>query len=379
MQYFCLTHPLLCKEGLGEVEYSCLNSIENMNKKFVTLYRHIIEQERKYPEATGQLSDLLADIALACKLISLEVNRAGLIDILGFTGEENVHGEQVKKLDEFAHETLVRAMEVSGHLCAIASEESEDFIPVSEKYMGERPMSKYICHFDPLDGSSNIDANISIGTIFSIYKRISKSGPGTLEDCLQIGLKQVAAGYIIYGSSTIMIYTTGQGVHGFTLDPTVGEFLLFYENIKIPKKSKTYSINEGNYRKWNPNLQKYIDDLKSDNKEKNRPYTSRYVGSLVADFHRNLLYGGIFMYPADSKNVNGKLRLLYEANPLAFIVEQAGGRASNGKQRILEVQPQDLHQRTPLFIGSDEDVKEAEKYLSGNKITIKNDFLLSLK
>lgn len=336
-----------------------------MHTKFVTLYRHIIDEERKHHGATGQLSDLLADIALACKLISLEVNRAGLIDILGFTGDENVHGEQVKKLDEFAHNTLVKAMEISGHLCAIASEESEDFIPVSEKYMGSRPMSKYICHFDPLDGSSNIDANISIGTIFSIYKRVSESGPGTLEDCLQCGTQQVAAGYVIYGSSTIMVYTTGQGVHGFTLDPTVGEFLLFYENIQIPKKSKTYSINEGNFSRWHPNLQKYVDDLKRDNSDKGRPYSARYVGSLVADFHRNLLYGGLFMYPGDKKNPNGKLRLLYEANPLAMIVEQAGGRASNGKERILDVVPLDLHQRTPLFIGSEEDVAEAEKYLAG--------------
>lgn len=333
-------------------------------KKFITLYRHIIEQERKYPEATGQLSDLLADIALACKLISLEVNRAGLIDILGFTGEENVHGEKVKKLDEFAHETLIRAMEVSGHLCAIASEESEDFIPINEKYMGTRPMSKYVVHFDPLDGSSNIDANISIGTIFSIYKRISQSGPGTLEDCLQKGSSQVAAGYVIYGSSTILVYTTGEGVHGFTLDPSVGEFLLFYENIRIPKRSKTFSINEGNYHKWDEGLRKYIDSLKLDNQELGRPYSARYVGSLVADFHRNLLYGGIFMYPSDKKNPNGKLRLLYEANPLAFICEQAGGRATDGKRRILDIQPENLHQRTPLFIGSEEDVKEAESFLN---------------
>ncbi len=335
-----------------------------MNKKFVTLYRHIIEQERKFPDATGQLSDLLADIALACKLISLEVNRAGLIDILGFTGTENVHGEVVKKLDVFAHDTLVRAMEVSGHLCAIASEESEDFIPVDEKFMGNKPMSKYIIQFDPLDGSSNIDANISIGTIFSIYRRISKSGPGTLEDCLQQGSKQVASGYIIYGSSTIMVYSTGQGVHGFTLDPTVGEFLLYYENIMTPKKSQTFSVNEGNYGRWEPNLKRYIDDLKKIEPQKGRPYKARYVGSLVADFHRNLLYGGIFMYPADSKNKNGKLRLLYEANPLAMIVEQAGGRATNGKDRILDIKPNDLHQKTPLFIGSKEDVLEAEKYLA---------------
>lgn len=334
-----------------------------MNRKFVTLYRHIIEQERSHPEATGELSDLLADIALACKLISLEVNRAGLIDILGFTGGENVHGEQVKKLDEYAHDTLVGAMEVSGHLCAIASEESENFIPVSEKFMGERPMSKYICHFDPLDGSSNIEANISIGTIFSIYKRISKSGPGTLEDCLQLGTQQVAAGYIMYGSSTIMVYTTGEGVHGFTLDPTVGEFLLFYENIQTPGKSRTYSINEGNYFKWDKGTRAYIDYLKTENKESEKPYSARYVGSLVADFHRNLLYGGLFMYPGDKKNPNGKLRLLYEANPLAFIIEQAGGRASNGKQRILEVVPLNLHQKTPVFIGSLEDVLEAERFL----------------
>jgi fructose-1,6-bisphosphatase I len=335
-----------------------------MNQKFITLYRHIIEQERKHPNATGELSDLLADIALACKLISLEVNRAGLIDILGFAGTENVHGEEVKKLDEFAHETLLRTIEASGHLCAIASEESEDFIPVNQQFMGERPMSHYICHFDPLDGSSNIEANISIGTIFSIYRRISQSGPGTLEDCLQTGTKQVAAGYVIYGSSTIMVYTTGEGVHGFTLDPTVGEFLLFYENIKIPKRSRTYSINEGYYRRWDPKLQLYIKNLKTVNEEMGRPYTSRYVGSLVADFHRNLLYGGIFMYPADSKNKSGKLRLLYEANPLAFIIEQAGGRATDGSKRILDIEPKALHQRTPLFIGSEDDVLELESYLA---------------
>jgi fructose-1,6-bisphosphatase I len=338
-----------------------------MNSKLLTFYRYIIAEERKYPEATGQLSDLLADIALACKLISLEVNRAGLIDIIGFTGTKNIHGEVVKKLDVFAHDMLVNAMEASGHICAIASEESEDFIPLKEQYMGNQPLSKYICHFDPLDGSSNIDANISIGTIFSIYKRISSSGPGTLEDCLQRGGEQVAAGYVIYGSSTILVYTTGQGVHGFTLDPSVGEFLLSHENVHIPQKSKTYSVNEGNYTKWHDGVRKYIDELKSKDPDKGRPYTSRYVGSLVADFHRNLLYGGIFLYPADTKNPNGKLRLMYEANPLAFIVEQAGGRATNGKERIMDIIPLNLHQRVPLFIGSTEDVLEAEKYVnSGN-------------
>lgn len=337
-----------------------------MHSKFLTFYRYIIAQERKYPEATGQLSDLLADIALACKLISLEVNRAGLIDIIGFTGTENVHGEVVKKLDVFAHDTLVRAMEASGHICAIASEESEDFIPLKEQYMGNQALSKYICHFDPLDGSSNIEANICIGTIFSIYKRISSSGPGTLEDCLQKGTRQVAAGYAMYGSSTMLVYTTGEGAHAFTLDPSVGEFLLSNENLCIPKKSKTYSINEGNYTKWNGGIRKYIDLLKSNDPSKGTPYTSRYVGSLVADFHRNLLYGGVFLYPSDKKNPNGKLRLMYEANPMAFIVEQAGGRATNGRERILEIEPGNLHQRVPLFIGSEQDVLEAEKYTNSD-------------
>ncbi len=335
-----------------------------MLNKFKTFYRHIIDQERNIPDATGQLSDLLADIALACKIISLEVNRAGLIDILGFTGDENVQGEAVKKLDVYANDMLTNTMKAGGHICAVCSEEEEEFIPLEDKYILNNTISnKYICHFDPLDGSSNIEANISIGTIFSIYKRISESGPGTEADCLQPGVEQVAAGYVVYGSSTFLVYTAGKGVHGFTLDPTVGEFLLSYENMQIPKKSKTYSINEGNYCKWSDGMKKYIDYLKEDDKETNRPYSSRYVGSLVADFHRNLLYGGIFIYPADKKNTNGKLRLMYEANPLAFIVEQAGGRASTGKQRILEVTPKALHQRVPLFIGSEEDVKLAESFL----------------
>ena len=335
-----------------------------MIKKFTTLYRHIIEEERKFPEATGQLSDLLYDLALACKVISLEVNRAGLIDILGLTGDENIQGEEVKKLDVYANETLTHMMKIGGHACAVCSEEDETFIPMEDKYFHHDVLNKYIIHFDPLDGSSNIDANISIGTIFSIYKRISKSGPATLEDCLQKGLKQIAAGYVVYGSSTIMVYTAGNGVHGFTLDPSVGEFLLSYENMKIPKKSRTYSVNEGNFSKWSDGMKNYINYLKQNDKETGRPYTSRYVGSLVADFHRNLLYGGIFIYPADDKNKNGKLRLMYEANPLSMIVEQAGGRASNGIKRILDIEPEDLHQRTPLFIGSEEDVKTAESFIN---------------
>jgi len=338
-----------------------------MIKKFTTFYRHIIEEERKIPEATGQLSDLLSDIALACKVLSQEVNRAGLIDILGFTGQVNIQGEEVKKLDEYANDILTYSMQQGGHACAVCSEESEEFVPIDAKYQEKILHNKYIVHFDPLDGSSNIDANISIGTIFSIYKRISKSGPGTMEDCLQKGIEQVAAGYCVYGSSSILVYTAGKGVHGFTLDPSVGEFLLSHSNMKIPKKAKTYSTNDGNYSKWSKGMQRYIDYLKEKDKETERPYSSRYVGSLVADFHRNLLYGGIFIYPADEKNKNGKLRLMYEANPLSFIIEEAGGRSSNGKDRILELQPESLHQRTPLFIGSEQDVKLAEKFLTGKE------------
>jgi len=338
-----------------------------MVNRFTTLYRHIIEEERKFPEATGQLSDLLYDIALACKVISLEVNRAGLIDILGLTGEENVQGEAVKKLDVYANEILTHTMRIGGHACAVCSEEDENFIPMEDKFSHHGVTNKYIVHFDPLDGSSNIDANISIGTIFSIYKRISKDGVATLNDCLQKGTKQVAAGYVVYGSSTIMVYTAGKGVHGFTLDPSVGEFLLSHENMQIPKRSKTYSINEGNYSKWSDGIKNYIEFVKQNDKETSRPYSSRYVGSLVADFHRNLLYGGIFIYPADQKNKNGKLRLMYEANPLSMIVEQAGGRSTNGKERILDLQPTNLHQRTPLFIGSETDVKLAEEFLAQEK------------
>lgn len=329
--------------------------------KFNTLARHIYEEERKYPEATGELSDLLHDLSLAAKVISLEVNKAGLVDILGFTGDENIHGEQVKKLDIYANDMMIKAMDHGGHLCVMASEEEEDIIHIPpEFYIG-----KYVLLFDPLDGSSNIDANVSIGTIFSIYKRVSQEGgPGTMEDCLQPGLKQVAAGYIIYGSSTIFVYTAGNGVHGFTLDPSFGEFILSHKNIRTPKKGKIYSINEGNYLYWHPGLKRYIKWLQEEDKETSRPYTSRYIGSMVSDIHRNLLYGGIYMYPADSRSPNGKLRLMYECNPMAFIVEQAGGRASNGKQRILDIQPKSLHQRTPIFIGSEEDVLLVEKFLS---------------
>jgi fructose-1,6-bisphosphatase I len=327
----------------------------------MTLHRHILEGERQHPGATGELSALLLDLSLAAKVISLEVNKAGLVDILGFTGTNNVHGEEVKKLDIFAHDMLIKAMDHGGHLCVIASEEEEDIIHIPHKFR----LGKYVLLFDPLDGSSNIDANINIGTIFSIYKRTTPDGsPGSLEDCLQPGYKQVAAGYVVYGSSTVLVYTAGHGVYGFTLDPAVGEFLLSHDNIKIPKKSKTYSINEGYRKYWSEGLKNYIDYLHDEDKATQRPYSSRYIGSMVADIHRNLLYGGIFMYPSDSKHPLGKLRLMYECNPMAFLIEEAGGRATDGKRRILDIQPESLHQRTPIFIGSEEDVLMAEKFLA---------------
>jgi fructose-1,6-bisphosphatase I len=326
----------------------------------MTLARHIIEGEKLHPGATGELSRLLHDLSLAAKVISLEVNKAGLADILGFTGSSNIHGDQVKKLDMFAHDMLFRAIDHGGHLCVMASEEEEDIIHIPDKFK----IGKYVLLFDPLDGSSNIDANISIGTIFSIYRRITSDGiPGTLEDCLQQGMKQVAAGYIVYGSSTILVYTAGHGVHGFTLDPSFGEFILSHENICCPEKGTIYSINEGNYKYWHPGLKKYIKYLQEEDKESGRPYSSRYIGSMVADIHRNLLYGGIFMYPADSRHPEGKLRLMYECNPMAFIIEAAGGRATDGDKRILEIRPESLHQKTPVFIGSKNDVKMVEDFM----------------
>lgn len=332
-----------------------------MIPKLVTIERHISETQRRFPQATGVFSALLNDIALAAKIITREVRKAGLVDILGFTGETNVHGEQVQKLDEYADDIIFRAMDHTGRLCVMASEEREDIIPIPDKH----PCGNYVLTYDPLDGSSNINANVSIGTIFSIYRKISKAERGTLEDCLQPGTEQVAAGYVIYGSSTMLVFTTGNGVHGFTYDPSVGEFLLSHRDIKIPKRGKIYSVNEGNTARWDDWTRNYIDYLKQSDKETNRPYSSRYIGSLVADFHRNLLYGGIFLYPADKKNKNGKLRLVYEANPLALIVEKAGGYASNGHQRILEIKPEAIHQRTPLIIGSYDDVKQAEQFLQG--------------
>ena len=327
-----------------------------------TIERHILEHQRKYPDATGDLTGLLQNIALAAKIVSREVNKAGLINILGITGEINVQGEEVMKLDNYAQETFYNALDHTGHLCIMASEEEADTIPIPERF----PAGKYAMSIDPLDGSSNIDVNVSIGTIFSIHRKISRGPRGSAEDVLQIGREQVAAGYIIYGSSTMMVYTTGNGVSGFTLDPSVGEFLLSHPNITIPKRGKIYSCNEGNYRYWSDGIKKYIKYLQEEDPETRRPYTARYIGSLVADFHRNLLKGGVFLYPADNKDPkkpHGKLRLLYECSPMAFIVEQAGGYASTGTGSVLDVEPMDLHQRVPLFIGSTEDVKDVERFI----------------
>jgi fructose-1,6-bisphosphatase I len=332
-----------------------------MNRSVVTLERHIVDEERNRPEATGAFSNILYSLTLAAKIISREVNKAGIVDMLGGTGDTNVQGERVQKLDLFAEDVIFRALDHTGALCCMVSEESEDILPIPEQF----PKGKYVLIFDPLDGSSNIDVNVSIGTIFSIHRRISDGEDGTVEDCLQAGSKQVAAGYVLYGSSTMLVYTSGNGVHGFTLDPSIGEFLLSHPNLTMPEPpSRMYSINEAYYPRWSPAQQRLMQRLKGLDGEGTDSYSSRYIGSLVADFHRTLLKGGIFMYPADSKSPNGKLRLLYEAAPMAMICEQAGGRASDGRTPILEITPDAIHQRTPLYIGSSEIVDMAEAFLA---------------
>ncbi len=314
-----------------------------MPSPMITIDRHIVEQERLYPEATGAFSNILHDIAIAAKIISREVNRAGLVDIVGSAGRFNVHGEDVRKLDDFANEVIFNALDHTGNLCVMASEEVADPIPIPNRF----PCGKYALQHDPLDGSSNIEANVSLGTIFSIHRKISKGERGGLEDLLQPGHKQLAAGYVVYGSSTMLVYTTGAGVHGFTLEPSIGEFLLSHANMKIPDPGKKiYSVNEAYYKRWAPGQQKAVDQLKDEG------FSLRYIGSLVADFHRTLLYGGIFMYPADAKSPKGKLRLLYEAAPLGMVIEEAGGKSSDGSRSILQVEPEELHQRTPLYLGS---------------------------
>lgn len=327
-----------------------------MEKGVTNLSRFLLEEQRKFPEATGEFTILLEQIAFAAKIISSEVNKAGIVNILGKNESINVHGEEQQKLDVYANRKMIEALDHTGKVCAMASEENEDIIAIPDKY----PKGKYVVVFDPLDGSSNIDVNISIGTIFGIYKRVSEGFNGCKEDFLQKGSKLVASGYIVYGSSTMLVYTTGVGVNGFTLDPSIGEFLLSHENIKIPDRGKILSINEANYHRWVPEIREFVEYIKSINERK---YTSRYIGSLVADFHRNLLEGGVFLYPGDKSNPKGKLRLLYEANPLAYIIQQAGGLATDGKENILDIKPTELHQKTPLIIGSKFEVETYLKYM----------------
>ncbi|MBL7997098.1 MAG: class 1 fructose-bisphosphatase [Candidatus Kapabacteria bacterium] len=333
------------------------------NQKLVTIERHIAEQQGMFPEATGEFSKLMRDLTLALRIIARDVRRAGLNNILGYTQQTNVHGEAVKKLDEFANDIIFRAMDHGGHLCVMASEESDGLIQIPQEYK----RGKYVLVFDPLDGSSNIDVNITIGTIFSIYRRVDTmlDTPGSVEDILQEGYKQVCAGYALYGSSTQLVYTTGKGVDCFTFDPTIGEFLLSHPQITIPERGKIYSINEGNRHYWAKGLQQYVEYLKTPTPDNAHPYSLRYIGTAIADVHRTLFYGGIFMYPADSKSPKGKLRLIYEVNPLAAIIEEAGGRATDGEREILTIMPTEIHERMPCFMGSKEDVLEVEQFLRG--------------
>jgi fructose-1,6-bisphosphatase I len=325
-----------------------------------TLERFILDQEREHPEATGELTNLLYDIALAAKLIAASIRRAGLVNILGAAGQTNVQGEEQQKLDVFANDTMKNALNHTGRICAMASEEDEELIPVPDGV----PQGKYVVLFDPLDGSSNIDVNAAVGTIFSVYRRVSPSGPGTLADVLQPGREQVAAGYVIYGSSVMMVYSAGHGVHGFTLDPTIGEFLLSNPQMRMPATAAYYSVNESNFPRWSKGIQAAVRGFKGDDPERVKGKNSRYIGSLVADFHRNLVKGGIFLYPGDRKNPRGKLRLLYECAPMAYLAEQAGGAASDGRERILDLVPGALHERVPLVIGCTSDVEYVRMVLA---------------
>ena len=338
--------------------------VNHTDTSVVTIDRYIIEQERQFPDATGELSGILYDLALAAKIISSKVRRAGLVDILGSAEAENVQGEMQQKLDVFANETIVRALDHGGRLCAMASEEVPDIIPIPDGFR----CGKYCLMFDPLDGSSNIDVNVPVGTIFSVVRKITRGPRGDLEDMLQPGRRQVAAGYVIYGSSTMLVYTTGQGVHGFTLDPSIGEFLLSHPNIRIPDPGRYLSVNDSYEQYWDEPVRALMRRYRGLEGER-KAMSVRYVGSLVADFHRNLLGGGIFCYPANAKSPQGKLRLLYEASPLAFVVEQAGGAATDGVRRILDIHPTELHQRIPLYVGSKSDVDAAAAMLGGEKLT----------
>ncbi|OIP40541.1 MAG: fructose-bisphosphatase [Deltaproteobacteria bacterium CG2_30_63_29] len=329
-------------------------------KRIVTVQRHLIETQHLNPDATGKLTAMLWDLTIAFKIISRAVNQAGLINMRGEEGQINTSGDSVKKLDRYAEDVIYNGMNHGGHVCCMASEEEPQLITIPDQYQ----KGKYVLTYDPLDGSSNIDANVSVGTIFSIHHRLSESGNGTLADALQPGNRLVAAGYVVYGSSTMMVYSTGNGVHGFTLDPSVGEFLLSHESFQIPRKGKIYSVNEGHSSGWDEPTRRYVEYLKT---PEAGPYSGRYIGSMVADVHRTLLYGGIFMHPRDYRRDEhfgqGKLRLLYEAAPMAFLVEQAGGIATTGDERVLDIMPTDLHQRVPLVLGSPADIETYQKFM----------------
>jgi fructose-1,6-bisphosphatase I len=335
--------------------------LDNDQSKIITIERHILDEQQVHPEATGVLTNLLYDLALAGKFIASRTTRAGLAEILGSTEDINIQGETVMKLDHLADNTIFRLNDHTGRIAVMASEEHEHLLHIPDKF----PIGKYVLLYDPLDGSSNIDYNATIGTIFAIYRRLSTDGPGTLEDCLQPGSALVAAGYLIYGSSTMLVYTSGSGSHGFTLDPTIGEFLLTHPDIHIPDRPKYYSVNQGNEKYWSQGVLQYTHWLQGIDGNR-KPLSLRYIGSLVGDFHRNLLSGGVFYYPADTHDPTkpiGKLRLTYEAAPLAFIATQAGGYASDGRRNILDIQPESLHQRTPLFIGNRHLVEKAEGFI----------------
>ena len=329
----------------------------------ITCSRFIYNEQRQFPQATGEFSEILTQIVLAAKIVSREINKAGLAKILGTAGEVNVQGEEVQKLDVYANEQFIGALSDNCHVSLIASEENEDVIHADHSRFN-RP-GKYAVAMDPLDGSSNIDVNVSIGTIWSIHKRVSEGDKGERGDLLQPGSKQLAAGYVLYGSSTMLVYTVGRGVHGFTLDPSLGEFLLSHHDIRMPRRGSIYSVNEGNSHRWAPETRAWVDALKGNDNPAGAPYSMRYIGSLVSDFHRTLFKGGIFAYPLDHRDPaepRGKLRLLYEANPIAMLAENAGGRASDGRTRILDIVPRKLHERVPFFVGSGQDVEFAESF-----------------
>jgi fructose-1,6-bisphosphatase I len=330
--------------------------------KVTTLNEFIMDRQAEFPFASGELSRILSDIAVASKIVSRDVRQAGLVDhILGAQGEINIQGEEQQKLDVVADQQFIKAFENGGEICGIASEENDDFVAFTSDTAKN---GKYVVLFDPLDGSSNIDVNVSIGTIFSIYRRTSEAGTlATLEDMLQIGNEQIAAGYVLYGSSTMLVYTTGHGVNGFTLDPSIGEFCLSHPNMKMPESGRMYAMNEGNIDICEPGIKKYVQYCQSFDNDKGAPYSGRYIGSLVADFHRNMIKGGIYIYPDTTTSPEGKLRLLYECNPLAFIAEQAGGLATTGRIRVLDIQPNKLHQRIPFFCGSKKMVEKAMSLL----------------